>query len=179
MGIGEKIKQLRLKRGLTQEELANRAELSKGFISQVERDLTSPSIATLMDILECLGTNVKDFFSESVDEKIVYTPADIFVKEDGELGSRIEWLVTSAQKNQLEPILLTLQPGGYSYLDDPHEGEEFGYVLSGSVHLLLGDQHYIVRKGDSFYIRPSLPHQLRNMSKSKARVLWVSTPPSF
>ena len=55
MDIGSKIKELRVVKGLTQEELADRAELSKGFISQVERDLTSPSIATLSDILQCLG----------------------------------------------------------------------------------------------------------------------------
>ena len=62
MEIGAKIKRLRLQRGLTQEELADRCELSKGFISQVERDLTSPSIASLTDILECLGTDLPSFF---------------------------------------------------------------------------------------------------------------------
>ena len=62
MDIGSKLKEIRIERGLTQEELADRAELSKGFISQVERDLTSPSIATLEDILICLGTNINDFF---------------------------------------------------------------------------------------------------------------------
>lgn len=61
--IGSKIRDLRIKNGLTQEELANRSELSKGFISQVESEQTSPSIATLVDILECLGTNLRDFFS--------------------------------------------------------------------------------------------------------------------
>jgi transcriptional regulator with XRE-family HTH domain len=71
MNIGEKIKRLRVKKSLTQEELADRCELTKGFISQVERDLTSPSIATLVDILEGLGTNLKDFFNETVEEKIV------------------------------------------------------------------------------------------------------------
>lgn len=65
MSIGGKIKRLRLKLNLTQEELANRTELSKGFISQLERDLTSPSIATLMDILEALGTNLSEFFYEN------------------------------------------------------------------------------------------------------------------
>ena len=54
MEIGNRIKEVRMQKGLTQEELANRAELTKGFISQVERDLTSPSIATLQDILQCL-----------------------------------------------------------------------------------------------------------------------------
>ena len=58
----EKIKELRVMTGLTQEELADRSELSKGFISQVERNLTSPSIATLTDILQCLGTNLQEFF---------------------------------------------------------------------------------------------------------------------
>lgn len=64
MEIGEKIRRLRILNNLTQEELADRAELSKGFISQLERDLTSPSILTLMDILQCLGTTPADFFSE-------------------------------------------------------------------------------------------------------------------
>jgi transcriptional regulator with XRE-family HTH domain len=58
MQIGEKIKRMRLRLGLTQEDLAARTELSKGFISQLERDLTSPSIATLMDILEALGSDI-------------------------------------------------------------------------------------------------------------------------
>ncbi len=65
MDIGTKLKELRVLKGLTQEELADRAELSKGFISQLERDLTSPSIATLMDILQCLGTSIGEFFNES------------------------------------------------------------------------------------------------------------------
>ena len=60
MNIGGKIKELRVAKNLTQEELADRTELSKGFISQLERDLTSPSIATLMDILQALGTDLKD-----------------------------------------------------------------------------------------------------------------------
>lgn len=69
MEIGNKIKQLRLQCDLTQEELANRCELTKGYISQLENELTSPSIATLMDILSALGTNLKDFFSEEPEEK--------------------------------------------------------------------------------------------------------------
>ena len=64
MNIGAKIKELRVAKGLTQEELADRAELSKGFISQLERDLTSPSIVTLVDILQCLGVSVSAFFAE-------------------------------------------------------------------------------------------------------------------
>ena len=86
MELGEKIKELRNKQGLTQEELADRAELSKGFISQLERDMTSPSIATLEDLLQCLGTTLGEFFNEEQEEEqIVFTEEDFFVKKDEEL----------------------------------------------------------------------------------------------
>lgn len=108
MNIGEKLHRLRLQRNLTQEEMADRCELSKGFISQVERDLASPSIATLTDMLECLGSDLKTFFSETDDdEKIVFDAADMFEKTDEEiLKGNVVWLVPSAQKNDMEPILL-------------------------------------------------------------------------
>ncbi len=180
MEIGKKIKRLRLQRGLTQEELADRCELSKGFISLLERDLTSPSIATLMDILESLGSDLKTFFSETGDEKVVFGTEDIFVKEDAEsLQGSIRWLVPSAQKNQMEPILVELGSGGETIEDDPHEGEEFGYVLSGTLKLVLGDRVLRVKREESFYFRSNVPHKLVNAGKTPCRVLWVSTPPSF
>lgn len=86
MDIGSKLKELRVLKGLTQEELADRAELSKGFISQLERDLTSPSIATLIDILQCLGTTIGDFFTETPDEQIVFGKQDYFEKIDTDLN---------------------------------------------------------------------------------------------
>ncbi len=178
MEIGDKVKRLRLQRGLTQEELAARTELTKGFISQLERDIASPSIATLMDILEALGTDIAAFFNETQNEKVVYRAEDMFVKEADD-GGAVRWLVTNAQRNALEPILVTLPSGAGTEPDDPHEGEEFGYVLQGSVWLLLGEQRFRVRRGDSFYFRPVAPHCLRNAGRAEARVLWVSTPPSF
>ena len=96
--IGDKIKRLRLKLGLTQEELAARTELSKGFISQLERNLTSPSISTLMDILEALGTDIASFFAnDGVNEKVIFSPDDMFENADEELGVNICWLVPNAQ----------------------------------------------------------------------------------
>ena len=177
MDIGRKIKNLRIQKGLTQEELANRAELTKGFISQLERDLTSPSIATLTDILQCLGTNLADFFHEEQEEQVVFSKNDYFEKVDGELNNRIQWIIPNAQKNEMEPILLTLNAGGSTYPDNPHEGEEFGYVLKGSIILHIDSRKYTVKSGESFYYRAEKPHFLE--SKHGAVVLWVSTPPSF
>lgn len=180
MEIGSKIKRLRVRLGLTQEELAARTELTKGFISQLERDITSPSIATLMDILEALGTNVSEFFSDREDDGVMtYAADDMFIKADEEAGVSIRWLVTNAQRNALEPILVTLAPGASTEPDDPHEGEEFGYVLSGTITLVSGEQKRKVRRGDAFYFRPTGVHYLINTGKSEGKVLWVSTPPSF
>ncbi len=180
MEIGEKIRRLRLQRGLTQEELADRCELSKGFISLLERDLTSPSIATLTDILECLGSDLRNFFSEQRDEKLVFAEDDTYVKEEEErLKGSIRWLVPTAQKNQMEPILVEMESGGCTQEEDPHEGEEFGYVLSGAVQIMLGERVVKARKGESFYFRSTEPHYLTNPGKTTARFLWVSTPPSF
>jgi len=130
LNIGEKIRSLRIEKQLTQEELANRCELSKGFISQLENDLTSPSIATLIDILETLGTNLKEFFSEESQEKIAFSKEDMFETENNELKYTLMWLVPNAQKNEMEPIMITIEPEGRYIEEEPHEGEEFGYVLS-------------------------------------------------
>ena len=179
MKIGDKIRRLRLQRGLTQAELADRCELSKSFISLLERDLTSPSLDPLSDLLETLGSDLPTFFRER-DEKVVFGGDDIFVKEDPEgLKGMIRWLIPSAQKNQMEPILVEMAPGGETAEDDPHEGEEFGYVLSGVIRIVLGDRTERVRKDECFYFRPVAPHKLVNAGKGACRVLWVSAPPSF
>ena len=177
MSIGAKLKELRVLKGLTQEELADRAELSKGFISQVERDLTSPSIATLMDILQCLGTTIGEFFSETADEQIVFGKCDFFIKKDAELKNTIKWIVPNAQKNSMEPILLTLEAGGSTCPDSPHEGEEFGYILSGSISIHIGNHIHKAKKGESFYFTSDKTHYIE--SKAGATLIWVSSPPSF
>lgn len=179
MNIGEKIKRIRVKNSLTQEELADRCELTKGFISQVERDLTSPSITTLIDILEGLGTNLKDFFSDTVDEKIVFSKQDFFETENEDLNYIIKWIIPNAQKNSMEPILIEIEPGGKTKQDNPHEGEEFGYIISGRIILHLGKKQYKVKKGESFYYKANSNHYISNNGKSKANIIWVSTPPSF
>lgn len=179
MEIGNKLKGLRIAKGLTQEELADRAELSKGFISQLERDLTSPSIATLVDILQCLGTTVSEFFSEETEEQIVFHDEDYFQKIDSELKNKTEWIIPNAQKNAMEPIRLTLEPGGLTYRDVPHEGEEFGYILKGSIKIHIGKKVYTAKKGESFYFIPHSEHYIEASRTSGAVILWVSTPPSF
>ena len=79
----------------------------------------------------------------------------------------------------MEPILIELEQGGQSKDDSPHEGEEFGYVISGRINLFIGNQVIRVKKGESFYFKANSNHHVENAGQSIARVLWVSTPPSF
>lgn len=178
MKIGKQIKLLRLQKNLTQSELADRCELTKGYISQLENDLTSPSIATLIDILNVLGTNLKSFFNDNEEkEQIIFSQNDYFVKEEEEY--KITWLIPNAQKNMMEPILLELEPSAKTLEDFPHEGEEFGYVLEGVLLLINGKNVQKIKKGESFYITSNKIHYLENIGKTKAKIIWVSTPPSF
>ncbi|MBR2485008.1 MAG: helix-turn-helix transcriptional regulator [Clostridia bacterium] len=177
MELGIKIKRLRLQNDLTQEELAERCELTKGYISQLENELTSPSIQTLEDILNALGTNFADFFRDEKEEKIVFTDED-FIEKIAE-GHKIEWLVPNAQKNEMEPIRVTIDPHTSLSEDMPHEGEEFGYVLSGRILLHLGNNTQIVKKGEAFYFPAGKMHKIENRTSEKAVVLWVASPPTF
>lgn len=177
MQIGEKIKQLRVRNQLTLEELANRSELTKGFLSQVERNLTSPSIATLEDILEALGTTLGEFFAQEKEEKIVFTSNDYF--ENFQENYDIYYVVPNAQKNKMEPILLTLHPHKKSQEMIAHSGEEFGYVLKGTVTLIQGSKRYKLKAHETFYLEGSKSHYLYNSGSTDARILWITTPPMF
>lgn len=177
MDIGGKIKQLRTQKGLTLEELASRSELTKGFLSQLERNLTSPSIDSLDDILEALGTTLADFFKEDKIEQYVFREADFFIDEREECT--VHWIVPNTQKNRMEPILLTLSAGGKSFEVAPHSGEEFGYVADGTVTLVCDGKAQTLNPGETFYLHGRTFHTLRNESGAPAHVLWVSTPPLF
>jgi len=177
MEIGKKIKRLRILCNLTQKELADRCELTKGYISQLENDLTSPSIATLMDILSALGTDLKTFFSDDVQDKIVFTEADFIEKISEE--STLNWLVPNAQKNNMEPVIMELNPDCSAPQDMPHEGEEFGYVLNGEIEIILGKNRHVCKKGESFYYIADRVHQIKNHKQKPAKFIWISSPPNF
>ena len=178
MILGEKIRDLRLACDLTQEELADRCELTKGYISQLENDLTSPSIATLIDILSALGTDLKEFFSDvGGEEKINFSKNEFIEKQTD--AYILNWLVPNAQKNEMEPIHMKLFAGASTDEDVPHEGEEFGYVLKGEISLVVGKRKIKIKKGESFYFTPNKVHKIINSSSADAEFIWVSTPPTF
>lgn len=178
MKIGERIKNLRQMSNLTQEELAARANLTKGFISQVERDLTSISLDSLVQILGALDENISDFFRETSQEKMVYREKDR-VPIEKERIERFELLVPGATNRRLEPVLLTLKQGQATAKEKPHEGEEFGFVLQGRVSLRFGKEITKLKKGECFYLWAEKEHWLENTSSRNAVILWITSPPYF
>ncbi len=177
MEIGAKLREMRLQKNLTQEELADRCELTKGYISQLENDVTSPSIATLVDILNALGSDLGHFFREESEEKIVFSQAEYIEKQSD--GMIWNWVIPNAQKNMMEPVLVELEAGASTSVDFPHEGEEFGYVLEGRIAVVTAEKQYPAKKGESFYYRADREHYIVNRGKTRARFLWISTPPNF
>lgn len=176
--IGKKIRNLRQERNLTQQELADRTELTKGYISQLENGQVAPSVITLLDIIECLGSNPSEFFKEEEPMNVVYQEEGFFEKIDSE-GNSIQWIVPTAQQNRMEPLLVELKPGKRLDEEKPHEGEEFGFVISGRIKLHLGDDVFTAKAGESFYYQAGSTHWIENPYARPAKFIWVSTPPSF
>lgn len=100
---------------------------------------------------------------------MVFTAPDWFTDEQE--GYTIDWVIPNAQKNDMEPILLTLKPGG-CYEMNAHEGQEFGYVLQGSAKLELPEQKLTISRGSAFYLEGAASHVLRNTGGSKTVILW-------
>ena len=179
MDIGKRMKELRIQYGLTQQELADRSELTKGFISQLERNQNTPSIGTLLDIIQCLGTTPAEFFTDEEPEQIVFKNEDFFTKVNEDKHNIIEWVVPNAQKDSMEPVRLTLKAGGSSDIMQPHSGEEFGYLIKGTVKIYYGGKSHVLHAGESFYLKAGKKHYIENPGSRDAVLIWVSTPPSF
>lgn len=180
MDIGKKIKQFRLQKKMTQSELADRCNLTKGYISQIENNLSSPSINTLISLLACLGSDLTDFFSDTAKVNPVVYKCEDATSSTSEDGSyEIEWLVPQSATLKMEPIKLKLQPGSTGLNHLAHEGEEYGYILKGKVKLELGKRIHRLKKGDSFYYKAHDDHSFANPYTSDAVILWIGTPPNF
>lgn len=176
MLIGQKIKNLRLEKGLTQEELGERTDLTKGYISQIEHDLSSPSIETFFSILEVLGSDPQSFFNERQSvQKVVYPPEDRTDFRDEDRGWCVHWLVPESNEKAMEPIRLVIEPSSAYKSFEPSNSETFAYVLEGCVTVQIGTKTYQAKKGDAIYYHATEKHQLVNEQSTRAEILLVAT----
>ncbi|QTA37941.1 cupin domain-containing protein [Thermosipho ferrireducens] len=174
MKLGIKLKNLRIAKGYTQEELADRCDLSRSFISQLENDQVSPSIDTLERILRVLGTDLKNFFADDVRKKIVFRVDErvpMYMEEQGIIGYI---LMDNIEDKSIDPKLIELEPGAQTEEESPHEGDEFGFVISGKLELILDKKVYKVKEGDCFYYCADRKHKIRNPYKKSVKFLWIN-----
>jgi transcriptional regulator with XRE-family HTH domain len=173
--LGAKIKALRLAASLTQEELANRARLTKGFISQLEHDQTSVSVDSLGDLLEALGVSMGEFFADT-ERQVIFRPSER-VEVEGKGAYKFELLVPGSTTNLMDPIMIELKAGQTLGKQGPRPGEQFGYVLKGAVTVRVNRRTYKVPSRSCFYFESDQPNQISNESNGTASILWVTSPP--
>jgi len=179
MQLGRKIRDLRLRRGLTVQQLAEATGLSKGFVSQVENGRTSPSLATLQDLARSLETSVAYLVVEEDQAPYVVRRAQRPNMSVNGSGSRVE--VMSAQPRRNLELLSAELPPGVSMSDKRqfHHGEEVVLCVEGRVSLACGDHVVILEVGDSCHYDGRVPHSIENAGDSTARLLIALTPSAF
>ena len=178
--LGPRIRSLRQARNVTLRELAERAGVTESFLSQVEREVTSPSIASVQRIARALDLGIAELFAEEPPLGRVVRRAERRRIAYGGLGAVDEFL-TNGRDGRLQVILSTLEPGGgtgeegYTHDSD----EEVVIVLEGRLELWVGDEHHVLEAGDTITHSSRQPHHNRNPGPGRTVVLFCSTPPSF
>jgi len=179
MEIGHLIRALRRKQKISIEQLAERTGLSTGLISQLERDLTGPSVASLWKISKALNVSINYFFEGYEESDPIVRKSDRKKIQLPNSNITYELLCPNLQK-AIEMLLVQIEPGECSTEDKiSHEGEECGYVISGTLKVKWGDKEYILEEGDSIYFDSTVPHRYVNCGAVTSISVWAMVPPSF
>jgi transcriptional regulator with XRE-family HTH domain len=178
--LGARIRALRVARKATLRQLAAQAGVTESFLSQVERGVASPSIASVQRIARALGASIAELFAEDEAAGIVVRLQDRRRVAYPGLGAVDEFL-TRATDGKLQVIMSTIQPGGgtgdEAYVHD--SDEEVVVVLEGVLDLWVAGEHYRLEAGDAVTHPSRVPHHNTNPGPGIARVLFCITPPSF
>jgi len=180
--LGERIRGLRKRRRMTLGALAAASDLSVGYISQIERNLASPSVPALVRLAQSLGVTVQWFFSgpaaAPAEERDYVVRAGNRLKLHYEQGLTDE-LLTPKLSSQVEMILCRIPPGGASTQSYSHDGDEVGFVLEGALEIWIGPRHFLLHKGDCCSFSSREPHRYANPGAVDTVVIWAISPPAF
>jgi transcriptional regulator with XRE-family HTH domain len=178
--LGQTIRERREKRGRSLKQLAEATGLTQSFLSQVENERTSPSVASLRKIAEALETSIGTFFAGG-------TPNGRLVRKAARamlVHPTFRWrdsLLTPSLSGKLQVIWTEIEPGGGSG-DEPYRhdsDEECVVIVRGKLDFWVGDEHYRLNTGDALTFESRIPHKNRNPGPGRTEVLWVITPPSY
>ncbi|MDO5713295.1 MAG: cupin domain-containing protein [Tissierellia bacterium] len=179
---GNKIRVLRKSKNMSIKDLAEKSDLSTGLISQIERDLVSPSVNAMTRIVQALDSTMGEFFDEEFTKE-----SPIIIKKDKrkEISvndmHRVSEVLSPTDNRLIEMVLMRLgKHDGKGHLKlSSHEGEECGYIIQGRMTILIEDEVYELEAGDSFYFESTKPHQYVNYDDEECISIWAMTPPSY
>jgi len=176
--LGFRLRHARLVAGLTMAQVATKSHCSESLISKVENGQASPSLAMLHRIAVTLDTNIATLTTEEA-------PSEGPIRLNGERpvikagGISLERITLPKRGGLLQANIHIVPPNEASDGLIEHVGEEVGFVLEGSLQLVLGNERHLLSAGDAFYFSSKTPHGYRNVGKVTAKILWVNTPATF
>jgi len=181
VNVGQRIKDVRVAKGLSIEEVAGKSGISEETISSIETHLVSPPLGNLVSLAKVFGVSVGDFFGEKGDSSFCIVRSDDrktvsrFNSNDGKSsGYSYEALGQQKKKKQMEPFLVTLSPTQVKEIEpNQHIGEEFIFVLKGKVEVRLLEHTDILNPGDSIYYDSTMPHIVACHGDQPATILAV------
>lgn len=180
MELGNKIRMLRHRRGLTITELAEKAGVSPSLISQIERDKICPSVYSVWEISKALNVSIGYFFNDHQTNNNPVVRKDERKKLVLGNSSAIYELLSPNLSGKIEFLRIVIEPGECTDQKQiSHEGEECGIVLQGKLLVKWGDEEYILNEGDSIYFASTVPHRYINIGDVTSISIWAMTPPSF
>jgi transcriptional regulator with XRE-family HTH domain len=184
--VGEKIKELRERKGLSLKEVADLTGFSTALLSQMENHLVSPSLGTIIKLARAFGVRVGDFLGETEGEPFTIIRRDErkiisrFASKDGvKYGYVYESLGFDKKDRHMEPFIITLEPATVKTAKTSvHEGEEFIFVLEGEMEVILGNHTDVLYPGDSIYYDSTIPHRVQCHQEKVTKILAVIYAPS-
>lgn len=176
--LGKKIRKRRRAIDMTLQQVADRVGLSIGFLSQIERGASTPSLASLCNIAEALGTSIDTFVKPPQQSGTVSRHGKREAFSLGDTRRTYEFLGAAFPDAKLHPTLVRRPPGHVSEIMH-NKGEDFVYVLEGSMLLEIDGERHILNKGDSMHFQSHLPHRSATLGTETTLELWIRTQPLF
>ncbi len=179
--IGTKLRQFRMAKRLTLKELSQQAGCSESMLSKIENSKITPSIGLLHRLVSMLGININVLFEQTSPGTVTRSGQRSILSQTNGSGDAIslELLTPFPSPILFQSNIHTVPPQSESDGRIVHEGEDFGYILEGTLELSVGNETYTLNVGDTFYFPSEQPHGYRNPGSTVTRVLWFNTPATF
>ncbi|GAG68436.1 unnamed protein product [marine sediment metagenome] len=206
MILGNKLKSIRIEKGMTLEELSQKSEVSKSLLSQIERDISVPTVITLEKITRAFGIATSELFFELENGAKRSTSLASEKEKAANLNAKQNFLdlknLAVVRRGDRKKLILPRSEAEYELLSPDlqrkiefitvhfpakakitdffiHRGEECGVILEGKLKGIIGDEVVVLEEGDSIYLDSSIPHRWENIAEGETRAIWAVTPPSF